>query len=134
MRKVALLAAVGAVFLTMFCDGPAFAGDVESAEVVRDKIQALGLRDDSVPYDEQPRRWLSKRRGEVLPLLIEGLDDKEARVASECLKLLDKAPESEELLNALVRIAAGRDHPISSQATLSLCRFAEHPGARELLE
>ena len=34
---------------------------------VREKIQALGLRDDTLEYHEQPLRWLKQHREEILP-------------------------------------------------------------------
>ena len=128
-RTTVALALLQAVCLL----GLAFAQDIDP-EVVRAKIGALAERDDTIARDEQPRRWLARRRQEVAPYLIEGLDSDKARVASQCLKLLDACPKSKALAEALMRVAADKEHPIGREAALSLCRFGEYPGVPKLLE
>ncbi|MHC4123612.1 MAG: hypothetical protein ACYSSI_08580 [Planctomycetota bacterium] len=102
--------------------------------VVHEKIQALGLRDDTLEYNEQPLRWLKQHREKILPQLIEGLDCKETRIALGCLKVLNGIIESEDFLNALIRIAGNNKHPINAEATLSLCPFAKDKRAKKILE
>ncbi len=105
-----------------------------NAAAAREKIQALGLRDDTVEYQEQPLRWLRERRSQFLPQLIEGLDNEKTRIALGCLEVLDGMTESKDFLQVLLRIAGDHKHPIHKEATLSLCPFAENEPARKILE
>lgn len=101
--------------------------------VVQDKIQALGLRDDTLEYSEQPSYWLKERRQIILPELIAGLDNPEKRIAQECLKVLTGVTESHDFYTALVRIAADNNHPINKEAVLCLCKFPLKDTAEEIL-
>lgn len=106
--------------------------------VVRQKIQALSVRDDSLPQKEQPRQWLWDRKAQVVSELIAGLEYKDPAVAKACLEILDrvKLPESERkaLVDALVRIAGDQASDLHAPATLSLCHFADEPRAAKVLE
>jgi len=103
--------------------------------VVQEKIQLLGLRDDTIRYsDEQPENWLKTRRLSILPELIAGLDNPEKRIAAGCLKIMVDVTDSEELYQVLVRIAADNSHPINQEAILALCGFPLDEKARIILQ
>ena len=63
-----------------------------SADEVRRRIAALAVPDETVPYDEQAVNWLSKRREQIVGQLIAGLDDKNPKVAEQCLNILYGVP------------------------------------------
>jgi len=107
---------------------------ITDAAAAREKIQSLGLRDDTMEYQEQPLRWLKDRRAQFLPQLIEGLDNEKTRIALGCLQVLDGMTESQDFLQALLRIAGNHEHPIHKEATLSLGPFAQNDPARKVLE
>jgi len=109
------------------------AGTNDTSVAVAEKIQMLGLRDDTLKYQERPLYWLKQRREKNLPQLIAGLDSTQARIGRGCLKVLKGVSESGELLEALIRIGGDANHPINSEATLSLCDFAQDVRAREVL-
>ncbi len=102
-------------------------------ELVQQKINALGVRDDTRPYKQKPERWLSKRREKVMPELIEGLDSDKERIARGCLQLLKGAPKSETLLDALIRTAENRNSPIREATMLRLCQFTDVRRVKEVL-
>jgi len=100
---------------------------------IREKIAGLGIRDDTVPSNERPERWLKKHRDKALGELISGLDSSELRIAAGCLKLLDGVTGSDELIESLVRIAGDTNHSINAKATLRLCAFADDARAKDIL-
>lgn len=104
------------------------------AATTQAKINALGVLDDTLPYEQRPEDWLYQRRGSIIPRLIAGLIHPERRVAEGCLRLLADAPESPELVTALVRLAEQAGQPLQWPATLALTRFPSDPRARKLLE
>lgn len=109
-------------------------GEAVDLVVVRKKIEALGLRDDTLEYHEQPLQWLKQHREEILPQLIAGLDNPEIRIASGCLGVLNGVAGNKDFLNALFRISSDKEHPINVGATLSLCAFAKNERAKKILE
>lgn len=114
--------------------GNSQAPDSPAPALVREKIEALGLLDNTLPREQQPSVWLEQRLSTVEPNLIQGLDHREMRVASECLLILAKASQSPEFIAALLQIAANANHPLNAPATLALCRFSSDPRAKVLLE
>jgi hypothetical protein len=102
--------------------------------VVREKIGMLGVRDDSLSYDERPAYWLKQRRQHVTGELIAGLDHTERRVALGCLDVLKGVKDNPKLLDTLIRIARQKDHPIHVEATCRLCDYAEDERAHKLLD
>ncbi|MDD2710203.1 MAG: HEAT repeat domain-containing protein [Verrucomicrobiae bacterium] len=110
------------------------ANDPVDQAVVKEKIKALGLRDDTLSCDEQPERWLTERCFRILPHLIEGLDQANLDSAKGCLRILDGAPPNAQVLDVLVRISASSKHPLCQMATISLCRYSDDPRAQKLLE
>ncbi len=135
-RRIALVSTI----LVLFPAGSAAAGGQDAKNealdptIVRKKIEALGLRDDTLATRERPQIWLGQRREKLRPELIAGLDHKEARVAKGCLVVLENAKPDKDLADALIRIAGDPKHPISVPATLSLRRFAKDARAKALLE
>lgn len=122
------MVALAAVKDASLADGPA------DLAVAREKIKALGLRDDTWSYEEQPERWLTVRCSQILPQLIEGLDQANLESAKGCLRILDGAPANAQVLDALVRIGGDSKHPVGPMATVSLCRYADDPRVKRLLE
>jgi len=114
--------------------GTSKAPDSPAPAIVREKIEALGLLDNTLLNEQQPSIWLEQRLSTVEPNLIQGLDHKEMRVASECLRILAERSQSPEFIAALLRIAANATHPLNSPATLALCPFSSDPRAKVLLE
>lgn len=102
--------------------------------VVAEKINALGIRDDTIPYAQQPRIWLRGRREQATPQLIEGLASHERRIAVGCLKLLKDVPPSKVLVDALIAVASDRHGPANVEMTLALAPFADDVRARRLME
>ncbi|MHC4425194.1 MAG: hypothetical protein ACYSYV_03755 [Planctomycetota bacterium] len=103
-------------------------------EAVRQKIEMLGIRDDSLGHSEKPENWLKQRQEKVINVLIAGLDHKQRRVGLGCLKLLEGVENQPELVDTLVRIAGKPEHPIHVEAMYRLCEFAEDERAHKLLE
>ena len=101
--------------------------------IVRAKIEALGLRDESLPYDQQPLRWLSKRREAVFDQLIAALSDPRRRVADGCLSALKGTTRRKELLAALLTITGDKKHTIYDRAAWALREFADDARARQRL-
>lgn len=99
-----------------------------------EKINLLGLRDDTLGYREKPLRWLRDRREQVMPQLIEGLDAPEKRIALGCLKLLSEVKDTGRPLEHFLRIASNRDHLIHSQTVLALCAYSEDRQASSILK
>lgn len=106
---------------------------IDEAEVRR-KIEALALRDETLPYDEQAFNWLSRRRNQVVPQLIAALDDANPKVAEECLRLLHEAPRSQELTDALIGKASNDKSPLQYAALRQLERSAADPRVARLLD
>jgi hypothetical protein len=102
--------------------------------IVLQKIQALGIRDDTVPEGQQPRTWLHERREQVTRQLIAALDGPNTNQTTGCLAILNGTTGSPELVAALVRIAGDAKHPLSRPSTFGLCRFAEDDRARIILK
>ena len=102
--------------------------------IVQAKIALLGLRDDSLPWQETSEYWLRTRREMIIPELIQGLDSDKKRVAEGCLQILEKIPNHPEILDALVRIARNEKHLINHETTLSLCQFPQDPRMPQILE
>ena len=130
---IALLSFSNLIQPKAFAAGDISEGSIDPV-VVQEKIQLLGLRDDTVPSNQQPHYWLKERRLRILPELIAGLDNPEKRIAEGCLKVLTGVTDSKELYRALVRIAADRSHPINKEATLALCAFPLDKKARTILQ
>ena len=97
------------------------------------KIKALAWPSDSLDWRDEPGPWLAKRREELYPELLAALDAKPVAVAESVLRILEEGPLKPELADALVRIAADRDHRLRAKATFVLCRFPDHPRARSIL-
>lgn len=102
--------------------------------VVEQKIQALGLRDDTLPYEQQPYSWLWERREQVVAPLVRGLHSANLESARQCLRLLDGVKPTPALADALLAVANDAQHPLRVRATLSLCRFASDPRVMKLLD
>lgn len=98
------------------------------------KIQALGLRDDTLSYEQQPYNWLWDRREQLVALLVAGLESANLESARQCLRLLDGIKPTPALADALFKVASDPKHPVRADATLSLCRFAGDPRVMKLLE
>ncbi|MEN8128403.1 MAG: hypothetical protein ABFR90_11470 [Planctomycetota bacterium] len=103
-------------------------------DVVQQKIESLGLRDDTLTYYEQPDRWLKNRREKIVPQLIKGLDSNQKRIALGCLKVLDGVEGNKDFLDALLRISNDRDHLICKEAILSLCKYSDNEYAKGILK
>jgi hypothetical protein len=104
------------------------------AALASQKIQALGVRDDTRPYEERPYDWLWERREQLTGPLIAGLQSTNLETARQCLRILDGTKPSPALEQALLAVASDPHHQLRPEATLSLCRFAGDPRARALLE
>lgn len=100
---------------------------------IRAKINVLGLRDDTLDYQDRPHHWLKERRDQIIPYLVQGLDHPEKRAALGCLKILDAA-ENPTWKVELLRIAGDTDHPICDETALCLRRFAGEEEVAKLLE
>jgi len=101
--------------------------------IVRAKIEALGLRDESLPHGQHPLTWLSKRREAVFDQLIAALSDPRRRVAEGCLSALAGTARRQELLAALLTITADENHAIYDRAAWALRDFGDDPRARQRL-
>ena len=121
------------VVLVFTCAVATAAAEKLDQRVVNEKIQALGLRDDSLPHDQQPRIWLGRRREEVFGQLLAGLSAPKHRVAAMCLEVLRGTGHRKEVLTALLDIAASKKHPIHDQAMMRLCDFGGDARARKFL-
>ena len=122
-----------AVVLAFVCAVATAAAEESEMRIVSEKIQALGLRDESLPFDLQPSAWLAQRRDQVFSQLVTGLSDPKRRVAAGCLQALTGTPRRKEVLEALLDIAANKKHPIYGPAMMRLCDFADDPRARMFL-
>jgi len=103
------------------------------ARTVQARVQALGVRDDSLPDDERPSTWLRKRRDRVTPQLMAGLGDPNHRVAEACLWILTDNQVSGEILEALLPIAGDPKHSASASATLALAQYPTDERAVRLM-
>ena len=77
--------------------------------------------------------WRLARIEQVIPYLLKGLNDKELRVASGCLSLLQQTDPAPEIKDTLHGIARKRGHQLRAQATVALCRFSEDRGVAKTL-
>ncbi len=130
-RRIALLFSVLLTFFALYSLGQPAGADTT---VVEQKIQALGLRDDTLPYEQQPYSWLWERREQLVAPLAEGLHSANLESARECLRLLDGVRSTPALADALLKVAIDTQHPLRVRATLSLCRFASDPRVMKLLD
>ncbi len=106
---------------------------IDLAEVER-KIAALAKPDQTVPYDQQADIWLGNRREQIVPQLIAAMDDKNAKVAEQCLYLLHDAPASKELTDALIAKAGDEKSPLRVGALQQLEKSAADPRVAALLD
>lgn len=120
------------VVLLAACCARAAWGDGPDPKTVDAKISALGLEDDVLPYDERPEIWLAQRMDAVMPRLIERLNDRDTRIATNCLALLRKSTATNTVLEALLPIARNAKHPINPQVILALSPCAD-PRVKPLL-
>lgn len=127
IRTVVIIFAMATARLT-------YASVGADAELVEQKIQALGLRDDTLPYEQQPYSWLWERREQLVAPLVAGLESTNLETARQCLRLLDGVMPTPALADALLKVASAPQHPLRAGATLSLCRFASNPRVMNLLE
>ena len=104
------------------------------AALASQKIQSLGVRDDTRPYEERPYDWLWDRREQLTGPLIAGLQSTNLETARQCLRILDGTKTSPALEQALLAVASDPHHQLRPEAILSLCRFVGDPRARALLE
>jgi len=102
--------------------------------LVEQKIQALGLRDDTLPSDQQPFNWLWERREQFVAPLVAGLQSTDLESARQCLRILNGVEPTPALEEALLRIGTNPQHRLRASAILSLCRFAGDPRVMNLLE
>ena len=105
---------------------------------MRKNIEKQGLRDDTVPNEQQADSWLFAHRMRIVPQLIAGLDAHEPRIAWGCLRLLTDGPSCELSMNealpaALLRIAGTPAHPLRTGTVWALRRFAGDPGVHRVL-
>ncbi len=133
MRALATAALVAAVAFVAAVARSEEAAAPDPA-TVKAKIEALGLRDDLLPAAEQPMTWLRERRDAIMPALLAGLDNPTPRIAEGCLGVLYDAPESKELVDALVRISQNPAHPLRVRATWYLAQYADDPRVPPILE
>jgi hypothetical protein len=98
------------------------------------KIQALGVRDNTLPYEQQPYPWLWERREQLVTQLIAGLQSTNLESARQCLRILDGVKPTPALEEALLRMGSDPQQRLRAEATLSLCRFPGDPRAAALLE
>ena len=137
--KAALACALLAVLIASVVSAAGLAADAAQGErldpgMVKAKIEGLGLHDDLMRGSEKPEVWLKARRDAVMPELIAGLGNAEARIAQGCLEALDGAPKSEQLVDALVSIAGNPSHLLRAEATWSLAQYADDPRVPPILE
>lgn len=130
MSRIRMVAVIFAMATTLL----AHASVGADTELVEQKIQALGLRDDTLPYEQQPYSWLWERREQLIVPLVAGLHSDNLESARECLRLLDGVKPTPALADALLNVASAPQHPLRARATLSLCRFASDPRVMKLLE
>jgi len=128
-RAVVTLAALAAIVL---CPTGQSAG--ADTNLVEQKIQALGVRDDTLSGDQQPFNWLWERREQLVAPLDAGLQSTNLETARQCLRILDGVKPTPALEDALLKIAGDPRHQLRTSATLSLCRFAGDPRVMKLLE
>jgi|GEM_PF-7015395 len=108
--------------------------DPPDPKIVQEKIILLGLRDDSLPWQEKPEYWLKIRQEMIIPELIKGLDSSEKRVAKGCLRILEKISNRPEILDSLVQIARNEKHIINHETSLSLCQFPQDPRVPQIMK
>lgn len=106
---------------------------IDRAEV-RHKIASLAVPDETQPDPDQAPNWLRARTKWIVPELIAGLNDKDPKVAEECLRLLANAPPSNELTNALIEKAGDEKSPLRYDVLRQLERSAADPRAARLLD
>ena len=128
-RAAVTLAAIAAMVL---CPTGKSAG--ADTNLVEQKIQALGLRDDTLSYEQQPYNWLWERREQLVAPLVAGLQSTDLESARQCLRILNGVQPTPALEEALLRIGTDPQHRLRASAILSLCRFAGDPRVMNLLE
>jgi hypothetical protein len=114
--------------------GHSLGAPAPDATLVNQKIQALGVRDDTLPYEQQPYAWLWERREQLVAPLVAGLQSTNLESARQCLRILDGVKPTPALEEALLAIGSDSQQQLRAEATLSLCRFAGDPRAAALLE
>jgi len=122
-----------ALVLLLLTAGGALAQDAPDVALVRQKIQNLGVRDDTIAWDEKPEYWLRAHLKTSWPELLPALDDPELRVVQGAVRLLDQAEPAPEIRAALLRILATRSHPLRVQAAVSLYRYRDSPTVQRTL-
>ena len=127
IRTVAIIFAMTTALITDASVGA-------ETKLVEQKIQALGLRDDTLPYELQPYSWLWERREQVVAPLVAGLESTNLETARQCLRLLDDVKQVPALVDALLKVANNAQHLLRARATLSLCRFSSDPRVLKLLD
>ena len=128
-RSAFMPTALAAIF---FCvTNPAFGAETNS---VNEKIQALGIRDDTLQSDQQPFNWLWERREQLVTPLVAGLQSTNLETARQCLRILDGVKPTPALENALLKIAGDSKHPLRASAILSLCWFSGDPRPMNMLK
>jgi len=126
---VLMLAALATLFPAITC--PSAEAD---ANLVSQKIQALGVRDDTLSSDQQPFTWLWDRREQLVLPLVGGLQSTNLESARQCLRILDGVQPAPAVEAALLQISQLPQHPLRAGAILSLCRFASSPRVMNLLK
>ncbi|MGA2064387.1 MAG: M56 family metallopeptidase [Thermoguttaceae bacterium] len=104
------------------------------ADEARRRIAALATPDETLPYYEQAVNWLSKRREQIVAQLIVGLDDKNSKVAQQCLRILHNVPVRQELTDALIAKAGDEKSPLRYGALRQLEKSAADPRVARLLD
>jgi hypothetical protein len=92
---------------------------IDPAEV-HQKIAELAKLDDTIPVVQQPSYWLRIRQEKIMPQLIAALDDPNPQVAKECMQILQLAPPSKELTEAMIAKAGDEKSPIRYSALVKL--------------
>ncbi len=101
--------------------------------VVQEKIQALGVKDNTLPYNEWPIQWLKQRRESILPQLFEGLDAQEERIGVGCLEVLSGLESNEAVREKYIKISRNRNHIIYESTLLTLCACRQDKQTRPIL-
>jgi inhibitor of cysteine peptidase len=119
-----------------------FSATIDSSEridpaEVRRKIATLAVRDETMPYDQQPEYWLGTRCNQITPQLIAALDEKNQKIVERCLYMLQQARTTGALTDGLLAFLAktGEENPKNQRlALIKLQESAGDPRVAKVLE
>ena len=92
------------------------------------------MPDETVPQDQQAANRLRERCKQIVPQLIAALDDKNPKVAEQCMYLLWDVPASKGLTDALVAKASDEKSPLRYLALLHIEKLVADPRVPAILD